>query len=643
MLGSLPEATRRYALLLEGPWDGTPGYVASGTGKTEARVRVRFSEGVDTVYENGDRRKSGIIPRQFRHALWLVACIPLCAEAASAIYGQVLDLNGGHISHGMVVLEKAKGSSGPSAVTVFTDEAGHFTFPEGTSGELLTARTLGYDMLSQTAHQDSSGINYTLVMRADVNQAGVAPASAWLKSAGTADDRELATMICVGCHQFPSPEVRHYTSMMHVVPGVDPVTAAHDGWTLIVRYMLNIAGADFERVGITLPKDIQGGYAVGAVAPTTELLSRVVPSNLQEVSGYSYGAPLLATSKTVIREYEIPGPNAVREALTLEDPRMIWGADVSTNRLMRIDRETGDTRAFEIPSAVPLGPHTLVRDRPGLLWITSMRPGIISRFDPATQQFKVFNLALKDGRPPPALHDISFDADHNLMADAKGRMWFTDSLGNAVGSFDPRTGKTEDYPIPAVAGRVGNEQPYGLAMSTDGSRIWYAQLGIGTFGSFNTRTLQFEPPVRLPDKNCGPRRIAMSDKNVLYVALFGSGQLAEYDTKSRKLGIYDLPDRLSAPYAVTWDPIRKVVWVPSANADAIYRFDPRDKSFAVLPLPREGAFLRMVAVDKHSGELVTAYANIVQFARGPRMAVVIDPGDLSESVRSSLQSTPRSH
>ena len=110
--------------------------------------------------------------------------------------------------------------------------------------------------------------------------------------------------------------------------------------------------------------------------------------------------------------------------------------------------------------------------------------------------------------------------------------------------------------------------------------------------------------------------------------LYGAGQLIEYDTRAGKLlGQYDLPDTGSAPYSVTWDPVRKVVWVATSNADVIYRFDPQTKRFGVLPLPRTGAFLRMIDVDPESGVLVTSYANIVEFVPGPRMALIIEPGD----------------
>jgi streptogramin lyase len=130
--------------------------------------------------------------------------------------------------------------------------------------------------------------------------------------------------------------------------------------------------------------------------------------------------------------------------------------------------------------------------------------------------------------------------------------------------------------------------------------------------------------------------MSMSDDGVLYLALYGAGQLAAYDTRALKMiGIYDLPDRASAPYSTTWDPKRRVVWITTSNANVIYRFDPQTRAFAVLPLPRERAFLRSVNVDDRTGALVTSYANIVEHVRGPRMALMIDLGDAPGQTPSS--------
>jgi streptogramin lyase len=311
----------------------------------------------------------------------------------------------------------------------------------------------------------------------------------------------------------------------------------------------------------------------------------------------------------------------------LDDPRTLWAADVSSNRVIRIDTVTGALRDFQIPSERMMGPHTLLRSREGELWAAPFFNGIVARLDPTSEQWKIWQLDTGSDRPP-GIHDLAFGSDHELLTDKHGRIWYSDIVSNAVGWFEPKSGKSGIYPVPPVPGRAGGEALYGIVMAADRTRIWYSQLGIGSVGSFNVDTLKFETAVQLPDKDAGPRRIAMSDRDVLYVPLYGSGQLVEYDARARKMiGTYDLPDRASAPYAVTWDPKRKVVWIPTSNANAIYRFDPRDKSFAVVPLPREGAFLRMLQVDKKTGSLITSYANIVENVHGPRMAVTIDLGD----------------
>ena len=165
-------------------------------------------------------------------------------------------------------------------------------------------------------------------------------------------------------------------------------------------------------------------------------------------------------------------------------------------------------------------------------------------------------------------------------------------------------------------------------MTSDRKEVWYSQLGNGVFGGFNIETEEFIGPFVLPDPNTGPRRITISDDDIMYLALYGTGQIAEFDIKKREMiAIHDLPDTGAAPYSVTWDSVRRVVWVATANADVIYRFDPATRSYGVLPLPREQSFLRMIDIDPATGVLVSSYANIVENVNGPRMALIIEPGD----------------
>jgi virginiamycin B lyase len=568
---------------------------------------------------------------------FMVCTLWACAWASPAraeTQGRVADLNNQGLPGAMVTLTKLPQARGPTAMTVFSDEHGSFIFPSTVPAGNLSVRLLGYKPVDSSPVATAEHV--TLLMRPEANQVGTAPASAYLRGIANAADREVLVGTCVGCHQLPAPEVRAYAKLLDDTPQTQTLESRQKSWEAVVQQMNYISAREFSRAGGPAPAD--SVYSGGAPGPMARVLAAALHGPMQEVRGYSYGAPLLVNSRTLIREYEVPEPNAIREAVTLDDPNSLFVADVSSNRIFRIDTASGAIRTLTIPGPDLLGPHTLVRGNDGL-WIGPFFPGHVVRLDPKSESWKLWPLAPANGHPV-GLHDLSFDTHHDLTTDRQGRIWFSDIGNNAIGWLDPRTGKTGSYPIPPVPGRVGAEQVYGLAMSPDHTHVWYAQVGIGSFGSFNTQTLRFETQVSLPSPTAGPRRISMSDDGVLYLALYGAGQLAAYDTRAlRMIGVYDLPDRASAPYSTTWDPQRKVVWITTSNADAIYRFDPQDRSFGVLPLPRERAFLRSVNIDRQTGALVTSYANIVEHVRGPRMALIIDLGDRAIRAARSVAAT----
>jgi streptogramin lyase len=385
---------------------------------------------------------------------------------------------------------------------------------------------------------------------------------------------------------------------------------------------------EFGRANPAGPPDAERAYAVGQGKEVAAIMARHFVGPMDELSGYDYGAPLTVTKDTVIREYEVPGTNAIREAMMLGSPAKLWVADVSTNRMVAIDVATGEQEYHDVPFDGVSGPHSLHRAEDGSLWITPLFPSVIARLDPVEVSWQTWPTVTNNGEAL-GIHDLSFGSRHELLADTNGLIWYSDIRNNAVGYFDPETGDAEIFHTPEIEGRPGSGAAlYGLIMTSDRKHIWYSQLGIGSFGSFNVETREFETRVILPLADSGPRRLTISDKDIMYVPLYGSGQLLEYDTRTgEQTGLYDLPDTGSAPYAVTWDPVRKVVWIATSNADVIYRFDPETSSFGVIPMPRTDAYLRMIDIDPQSGVLVTSYANVVEFVHGPRMALIIDPGD----------------
>lgn len=573
-----------------------------------------------------------------------VGCWGLITQAVAevSIQGQVTDLNGQAVPQVQVIFDRDELAIGASVVTVFTGLDGSFSFP-GTYSEVsnqsvlpISVRALGYEQLDIVSHvvatdADHETLGLNIVLGNVDNQVAVAPASAWLARISDRGQQSKFIMDCIDCHQVPASEVRNFAGLISDVHAADPIAARSQSWNYIVKYMNYLSSWEFSRGSRDESEqlDADAVYSVGNGEEVAALLTEVFDDRLDSISGFGWGAPLISTPDTVIWEYEVPEPNAIREALMLGNPAKLWVADVASNNMYTIDVATGEQEIHEVPTdGILMSPHSLHRDKDGSLWITPLFNSILAHMDISTNQWQTWTLKTEDGRSP-GIHDLSFGYEHELLTDVNGRIWFSDIGNNAVGYFDPKgNGLSEIFIAPPSPGRPGRTSLYGLSMTKDRNEVWYSQLGNGTFGGFDIEKKEFIGPFQLPDVNAGPRRISIDDNDVLYLALYGSGQLAEFNTKTREMiGIYDLPDTASAPYATTWDNVRKVVWIPTSNGDVIYRFDPATKEFGVLPLPREQAFLRGIDIDPDTGVLVTSYANIVDIVQGPRMAIIIDPGD----------------
>ena len=559
----------------------------------------------------------------------------ITSAQAQSLEGTVLDINGNPVQNMMITVYPTE--PGPTAITVFSNESGAFTLPVAdpaseSSQMPLEVRSLTHELVSKEIHQGEDGAPaISLIARPVRNQVDTAPASAWLSQLGEPEATATFIQDCIGCHQVPAPEFRAWVTAMDNIPGDDRQHIVREGWSAMVKYMNFLSAEEFARGPEAASPEAVSVYSVGNDARVVDYLSSHFNTPMDRITGYDWGAPLAVTTATNIREYEVAEPNAVREALLLGEPRQLWVADVASNRMYKIDPDSGHTSFLEVPADTITGPHSLHRGEDGSLWVAPFISSVVARLDVETETWETWSMRTVDGQAT-GIHDLSFGADHTLLTDRDGNIWFSDISNNAVGYLDPDTGAIEIYPAPTVPDRSNaGAALYGLIMTSDRETVWYSQLGIGSFGSFNTTTREFTTPIVL-DENAGPRRLSISDEDILYVPLYGAGQLVEYDTRNHVLiGIHDLPDRASAPYAVTWDPVRRVVWIPTSNADVIYRFDPRDKSFTVLPLPRSGAMLRMVDVDPDTGYLITSYANIVEQVHGPRMALIIDPGDSAYS------------
>lgn len=591
-----------------------------------------------------------------------VGSIAVSVAHPAEVTGKVTAANGSGISRAMVTLTFPAGAPGPTAITVFTDTDGSFRILDKTLKGLdkvsVEARKLGFRQVAASSHRlqllEAGGWrSATMVLESADNIAEQVPASAWFAGMPPGDERNITLTSCSSCHQMASPKMREYAAKIEAVSlGQDGDKKAldewrkvvrHESWRMIVKYMrskhyavfplespVNLDAVDWataQNADYNFYTDRQGEIV-------SKYLASYFPKQTRSLAreAYAYGAPLGASERTVIREYAFPPDALVRELVPAPDSPYLWGADVRRNLIVRLDPASGATKWYGVDFAGSTGPHTIVPDDAGKLWVSMIDNNQFGRFDPKTEKWKLWTLR-PSNLPDTAsmggvaiVHDMSIDSRGHLARDASGKIWLTLAGSNQMGTLDPATGKVAFHDANKIEGLSPiNHLIYSTVLSADGKQAWYSQLN-GHVGCIDTATSKIEKIVRFPE-GAGPRRMARDNSGNLWVAMFGSGQVAQIDMASGKLvRSYDLPDPAAAPYAVTWDERRKAVWVVNANSDVIYRLDPKTGEKKVYPLPRQMAYLRQLAVDPDSGRLIASYGNYPE-GSGPSMGVMIDVGD----------------
>lgn len=544
----------------------------------------------------------------------------------------------------------------PATVTVFTDATGKFKAPDvnvayDAKKISIESFRIGFEETSRKAALSSDGkdLNLKITVKGIKNVAHQVPASAWIP--GKPGDRPFHILIneCAGCHQLGAQRVKDLAVTLDGLPFEDRVNT----WASVVQFMRGATlewpkGAHGERRfrwGLSEDDPIYKAVLEPASsfflprdeAVVVPYLAKNFPTKFDTMTNYDdvkrlgeYGV----TSKTVVEEYQLPTFGWTREVTILPGSPYVWFNELDRDRLGRLDPKDGSIKWYAVPGNGPQGPHTLNADADGNLWVALEESYSIGKFDPRTEKWTVFP-------PPPGVnfaitHDTAFNSRRQIQTDPNGKIWLTLVGLNELWSVDTKTSAVERHAVPMAEG----EKPfhsfiYGSIMEPDGKHVWWTQLH-GFLGSTNTETGNVERIIPFP-RGAAPRRMAIQEDGTLWVPLNGDGQLVKVDPERGEIvKTYDLPDRASATYSITWDPRRKVVWVGTTNSDRIYRFDPASEKWTHYPLPRKEAFIRMIEIDHDTGDLWTTYANLPIGPRDPEkyervgennMIVRIHPGD----------------
>ena len=148
----------------------------------------------------------------------------------------------------------------------------------------------------------------------------------------------------------------------------------------------------------------------------------------------------------------------------------IWVALFGTNKLGRIDGETGVMREISLPER-GARPRRLVVDESGVVWYSDFARGHLGSYNPKNGAFKEW---LSPGGASSAPYGIAFAPD--------GRIFYDEAQSGMMVAFDRKTGKTETIRIPTPGSVVRN-----ISVDSTRSRIWLALSGTGRIGKIELK------------------------------------------------------------------------------------------------------------------------------------------------------------
>jgi virginiamycin B lyase len=259
----------------------------------------------------------------------------------------------------------------------------------------------------------------------------------------------------------------------------------------------------------------------------------------------------------------------------------VWAGEMNTNRLGRLNTQTGVVTSWTPPGAL-YGIMTTTVDAHGDAWFAEQNANYIGRFDPWQQTFRIFLLGTWQGSPlgPQDLH-----------FDSRGLLWFTAEAAGAIGRLDPRTGAIRIWPVPSPTPKIPSS-PYSLTVTPNG-QVWFSNFAGGAIGALDPLTGQVIL-YDLPDPQAQIFSMATDSTGRIWFTEVLPGKLGMFDPTTNTLTELPVPAisrRPPALYELVIDH-QDTIWFVDVGSDTLVRYAPGKQTltFFQLSLPGSAPF-----------------------------------------------------
>lgn len=250
--------------------------------------------------------------------------------------------------------------------------------------------------------------------------------------------------------------------------------------------------------------------------------------------------------------------------------------------------------------------HDMSVDSKGNVWYGDEAHQVVGMLNPATNEFKEYELPATSPGNLSGVRDVQVDADDNVFFPLR-----VDGGASLLTKLDPKTGKTTP-----VEGAVGQFTALG-----PGNKIWMGGAG-SEFTRIDARTNKLEAsyPGRgyqvvvnskgnpyigggvgvvgydvaankplaypLPTKGGFARRGKMDPQDRFWFGEYYGDKIGVFDTKAETFKEWSLR-KYSTPYTASQPDKRGHVWAPSNMSDRIFRLDPATGEIVEYLMPSE--------------------------------------------------------
>jgi len=575
---------------------------------------------------------------------------PGVAVSRPNLWGSVRATDGKALAGASV---SARGVGSTITTSVYTDGSGEYVFPALVPGTYeVWAQAVGHRTARGHYRVDrGSSRSFQLARLEDYSeQLRGSDWLAWLPER-TADERQMKELIRVNCMECHALSVTLHQRFEEA------------GWMAILNLMEHSTYTGW----LGPPKETKTHFDLGnETGGASELIihrhKSALAKYLAQVRGPSFSpatltvqsAPTGEAARVVVTEYDVPsdvtgtlnnvtgadrmqGPGSANHAaggdvhdVMIDDAGNAWvtaAVGNVTRTIGRVDTKTGQVTDFRVAneSGDAEWSHGIARDAEGHLWVDG--DGILMRIDPATSTIRVI-------RPPDGLGTgprITTDIDdqgfvwsatryggvryspakdrwllfgnvtlgdgfsYGMAADGRGRGWWTQFCADRVEMGDPATGRTTEFRMALDARRAS------VASAAD--KDYYDSIGALEWGGINT----------IPGAQA-PRRLGIDRAaGLVWVPNYLGLNLARIDIATGAVDYVPLPVP-ATPYFVSVDRQHNV-WMNTLSDDALFRFNPATKEWAIFSLPSLGCDSRHMSLDEKRGEAWIACARTSRIGR----------------------------